>query len=118
MSALQQSHDGNAVFDCQTCGACCAKYRVGFYWAETDAHPLGHVPQQLTHSISPYRVAMNGTSSPTPRCVALEGIIGQQVACGIYAVRSSACREFAAGTPECIKARVAHGLHSNVNINE
>lgn len=103
-------NEESTVFDCQACGACCAKYRVGFYWAETDAHPLGFVPKHLTHVISPYRVAMNGTSSPTPRCVALEGEIGERVACGIYENRSSTCREFAAGSPECIKARIFNGL--------
>ena len=97
-------------FDCQTCGACCAYFRISFYWAETDAHPLGQVPQALTQAISPYRVAMKGSTSPSKRCVALAGEIGQSVGCTIYEKRSSPCREFEMGSEGCFKARKAHGL--------
>jgi hypothetical protein len=27
-------------FDCRDCGACCASFRVSFYWAEADAFGL------------------------------------------------------------------------------
>lgn len=101
-------------FDCQTCGACCAFYRVSFYWAETDAHPNGIVPQAITKAISPHHVAMLGTVTPTPRCVALNGDIGKSVGCTIYEKRSSTCREFTMGTAECLKARAAHGLSYTV----
>jgi len=97
-------------FDCQSCGACCAFFRVSFYWSETDAHPIGWVPQALTKAISPHRVAMLGTATLTPRCVALNGKIGESVGCSIYEKRSSTCREFTMGTAECLKARAAHGL--------
>jgi uncharacterized protein len=97
-------------FDCQTCGACCAHFRVSFYWAETDAHPFDQVPQDMTKSISPHYVAMQGTTSKPPRCVALAGEIGQSVNCTIYEKRSSTCREFAMGTDDCLKARQSHGL--------
>lgn len=95
---------------CQTCGACCASFRVSFYWGETDQHPEGRVPQALTESISPSRVAMRGTHARQPRCVALQGEVGQAVNCGIYAQRSSTCREFEAGSPRCADARARHGL--------
>jgi len=97
-------------FDCQACGACCAFFRVSFYWGETDVHSEGQVPQALTTAISPHLVAMRGTTIKSPRCVALNGEIGQSVACSIYAQRSSTCRAFAMGTDECLKARTAHGL--------
>ncbi|WP_374212354.1 YkgJ family cysteine cluster protein [Thiothrix subterranea] len=29
---------------CMTCGACCASFRVSFYWGETDAAPLALYP--------------------------------------------------------------------------
>jgi hypothetical protein len=97
-------------FDCQTCGACCAFFRVSFYWAETDAHPLGQVPQALTKSISPHHAAMQGTTAKPPRCVALAGEIGESVGCTIYEKRSSTCREFEMGSEGCFKARASHGL--------
>lgn len=95
---------------CQHCGACCAAYRVSFYWAETDAHPEGAVPHALTVAISPHHVAMRGTERAPARCAALDGEVGRSVACSIYAQRSSTCREFGAGTQRCNEARARHGL--------
>ncbi|EER5964904.1 YkgJ family cysteine cluster protein, partial [Escherichia coli] len=37
---------------CMTCGACCAFFRVSFYWAEAD-DAGGKVPVSLTEQISP-----------------------------------------------------------------
>jgi uncharacterized protein len=95
---------------CIECGACCASLRVSFYWAETDAHPGGSVPQQLTTRIGPYHVAMRGTESKPVRCVALTGEVGRAVSCSIYPMRSSTCREFEAGTERCNRARQGLGL--------
>ncbi|MEC7118594.1 MAG: YkgJ family cysteine cluster protein [Pseudomonadota bacterium] len=95
---------------CLSCGACCANFRVSFYWSETDEHPAGHVPAELTVPISPYHVAMHGTQLPEPRCVALTGQIGQCVSCSIYALRSSTCREFEAGDARCNQARARYNL--------
>jgi uncharacterized protein len=95
---------------CLSCGACCANFRVSFYWAETDAHPLGQVPSELTEPVNPHYVCMKGTNKVTPRCTALSGEIGREVGCTIYAQRSSTCREFTEGSAECNKARKIHGL--------
>ncbi|OYZ69206.1 MAG: zinc/iron-chelating domain-containing protein [Methylophilaceae bacterium 17-43-7] len=95
---------------CLSCGACCASFRVSFYWAETDAHPLGSVPHLLTQSVSPHYVCMNGTEKNPVHCVALEGKVGEQVSCSIYASRSSTCREFSAGSEACNHARAIHHL--------
>jgi uncharacterized protein len=61
---------------CQTCGACCAGFRVSFYWGEVDDTPGGIVPSHLTEKISPHLSCMKGTSSKPVRCVALEGEVG------------------------------------------
>ena len=95
---------------CLSCGACCAAFRVSFYWAETDAHPQGTVPSHQTVAISPYHFAMRGTQQANPRCCALSGEIGQAVSCTIYRQRSTTCREFQAGDPRCHEARAKHGL--------
>lgn len=95
---------------CVACGACCASYRVSFYWAETDAHPAGQVPQQLTAPISPQRVAMRGTLHAPVRCVALQGEVGREVACAIYPQRASPCHEVQPGDDKCLSARARHGL--------
>lgn len=97
---------------CQSCGACCASFRVSFYWGETDAHASGSVPAALTLPITPHHVAMRGTDTRPVRCAALDGTIGCAVSCSIYDQRSSTCREFEAGTPECARARAIHGMQA------
>ena len=96
--------------ECQRCGACCAAFRVSFYWSETDAHPEGAVPASLTVPVSPYHVAMRGTERSPVRCAALDGEVGVQVSCRIYDRRSTTCREFDAGDDRCDEARRRHGL--------
>lgn len=101
---------------CMTCGACCAHFRVSFYWAETDLSSTGVVPAHLTESLPPHRRYMKGTGAVPARCTALCGAIGETVSCTIYEQRPSVCRDFSAswanGLPEegCDKARAAHGL--------
>ncbi|MFY7855105.1 MAG: YkgJ family cysteine cluster protein [Rubrivivax sp.] len=101
-----------AQFDCQRCGACCACFRVSFYWGEADDAPGGTVPAALTEPVSPLHRCMRGTSRTPSRCVALEGRVGESVRCGIYAQRSSTCREVQPGDAQCLKARRAHGLQT------
>jgi Fe-S-cluster containining protein len=111
---------------CQRCGACCAFFRVRFFWgecAEAGAPPPGpdavdapNVPLALVEAITPFRVAMVGTNRAEPRCAALVGEVGERTACGIYAARSSPCRELQAsyenGAPDekCDRARAKWGL--------
>jgi hypothetical protein len=80
--------------ECQACGACCASFRVSFYWGEADDAPGGIVPAQLTEAVSPHLRCMKGTAGKPARCVALEGELGKRVSCRIYPLRSSTCREF------------------------
>ncbi|MEY4589326.1 MAG: hypothetical protein RL497_1402 [Pseudomonadota bacterium] len=100
---------------CMSCGACCAYFRVSFYWGE-QASAGGCVPDELTQKVNPQFSCMQGTGSTPARCVALGGTIGEAVACTIYQQRSSTCREFAMSgedglhNPECDKARAFHGL--------
>ncbi len=96
--------------DCVACGACCAYFRVSFYWAESSDHPHGTTPAHLTTPISPYHLAMRGTDRVPPRCIALDGKIGDAVACTIYEQRPSPCREFTAGEVRCTEARAKHSL--------
>lgn len=102
---------------CLTCGACCSSLRVSFYWAEADDTPGGTVPVDLTEPFTPFRRAMKGTSASSPRCVALEGAVGERVHCRIHALRPTPCRDFAASyedgatpSPRCDEARRGKGL--------
>lgn len=101
---------------CLECGACCATFRVSFYWAESEPALGGSVPPELTVKINDQRVAMKGTTVPEPRCVALVGEIGCHTHCSIYTNRSSTCREFKSALEDdepdsaCNRARAKWGL--------
>ncbi len=101
---------------CLRCGACCASYRVAFYWAETAPHTPDGIPQSLTRKLDPLRVAMAGTDQPAPRCVALRGMVGEDAHCSEYARRPSPCHELKPAwedgrpSPQCDRARLRHGL--------
>ncbi len=73
---------------CLTCGACCAYFRVSFFWGECTSAG-GVVPDELVVQINPTRVAMIGTDAKPCRCIGLEGEIGKSVSCSLYAQRSS-----------------------------
>lgn len=96
--------------ECVKCGACCASFRVSFYWGESSAHEQGTVPAELTTAISPHHVCMKGTKIKPVHCIALIGEVGRDVSCSIYEQRSSTCRQFEAGSEDCAKARKIHGL--------
>lgn len=76
----------------------------------------GVVPPELAEKLDPHRLVMRGTQASQPRCVALQGTVGEAASCGIYERRPSVCREvmpsweFGAPSPQCDKARLAHGL--------
>jgi Fe-S-cluster containining protein len=106
---------------CQSCGACCAYFRVSFYWRETEPNDSGsRVPVEWTEDVNSFKKIMQGTSQKYHRrCCALEGRIGKSVSCQIYPNRPSPCRNFEPSfshgshgqkNPRCDAARAAHGL--------
>jgi uncharacterized protein len=101
---------------CLSCGACCAHYRVSFYWAEADDVTRGGVPVGLTERLGRDRLVMKGTNQSSPRCSALMGELGRSVDCSIYANRPQVCRNLLASwsagqaDEKCDKARIAIGL--------
>ncbi|MDM1785168.1 YkgJ family cysteine cluster protein [Acinetobacter bereziniae] len=102
----------SAQDECLNCGACCAFFRVSFYWAEGEAMPSDYV-EPLTAVYS----CMQGTNQKQPRCIALDGVVGQQVSCTMYEQRSSSCKEVQAGDAQCAKARQAHNLIPLIDID-
>lgn len=101
---------------CVRCGACCAFYRASFYWAECDDATFGGVPVELTKKMNDFRSVMLGSYGDKPRCIALEGEIGTEVRCAIYARRATVCRDFQPSwldgvqNERCDQARLAWGL--------
>ncbi|PZQ72502.1 MAG: zinc/iron-chelating domain-containing protein [Variovorax paradoxus] len=100
---------------CQTCGACCAAFRVDFSVHELDAEG-GRVPAGLAVQVNDTLCRMRGTDHTPPRCAALTGRIGERVACGIYEWRPGPCHELEAGSDACERARVRHGLAPVANL--
>ena len=94
---------------CLTCGACCASFRVDFSEYETQEMG-GNVPDGLAVQVTSGTCRMRGTDHSPPRCAALTGQVGTKAACGIYEWRPSPCREFAAGSAACDRARMRQGL--------
>jgi uncharacterized protein len=92
---------------CQGCGACCAFFRVSFYWGEASARGL---PERWTRQLTAHHSCMAGTSQREPRCHALDGHVGRSVACVVYEQRPSPCREVQPGDEKCARARESHGL--------
>lgn len=101
---------------CQTCGACCASFRVAFHWSEAAPEAGGTTPAELTEPLDAHRVVMRGTYAAPIRCIALRGAPGVATHCTIYATRPSPCRELVASwedgtpSPQCDRARALHGL--------
>ena len=100
---------------CLTCGACCAYFRVSFFWGECQSAG-GTVPDGSVIAINSTFVAMIGTDRKPARCTALLGSVGVGVRCTMYENRSTSCQEFYASweegvhNPHCDAARAAHGL--------
>ena len=101
---------------CLSCGACCAHFRVSLHWSEAEPSLGGQVPFELTEPLRAHERAMCGTSQAHPRCVALDADIGRWSRCTIHPQRPSVCREVEASweharaSPQCDRARAAHGL--------
>ena len=101
---------------CQQCGACCACYKVCFPFNESDDNAGGTVPNEQTVILDASQRAMRGTERFHKRCVALQGVIGIQVSCKIYANRPSTCRNFIPSwqgdfsNAHCDRARATYGL--------
>lgn len=102
---------------CQKCGACCASFRVSFYWRESEPDTENGTPKNLTVDQDLNTRCMKGTETKhRPHCVALKGRVGNEVGCSIYMNRPSPCRNFSASlengikNPRCDEARAKHGL--------
>lgn len=115
-ATITQPARTSSAHPCLRCGACCASFRVAFYWAEAAPHTPDGIPEHLTRKLDPLRVAMDGTDQAQPRCVALRGTIGIDAHCGEYARRPSPCHalkpawEDGQASPQCDRARQRHGL--------
>ena len=112
---LQPADSPASDVECRRCGACCAAFRVSFYWAEADASGLSPI---LVEQIGPWYACMTGTNSAAPHCLALTGTVGSNVLCSVYAQRPSPCRKLRPGDSQCARARDRYGLPAIVAVAE
>jgi Fe-S-cluster containining protein len=98
---------------CHSCGACCAYFRVAFYWREAESFP----DQDSFEDFDSLKRQMRGTNQKHGlRCCKLEGKVGEQVSCSMYKDRPTPCREFRASyengeqNQRCDEARAHYGL--------
>lgn len=68
------------------------------------------MPEHYTEPVTSVYSCMARTNQKNPRCIALEGSIGEQVSCGMYELRSSSCKEVQIADAQCNKARMAHNM--------
>lgn len=106
---------GTADFDCLSCGACCRNARPDTILVpEADlvrwraAGRLDLVEQTVQGHFSQQSFATRPCASGFA-CVHL-GTPDNPNACAIYADRGTTCREFEAGSPQCLSARTAGRL--------
>lgn len=102
---------------CLDCGACCNYFKV--YFSKKESSDFGgQVPSDFVEKYDSKNMNMIGRQKfkSGNRCKALEGEIGKEVSCSIYANRPSVCRAFEVISPEgvqnprCKKAREHYGL--------
>ena len=51
----------------------------------------------MSTKVNDFYACMAGTDSAAPRCAALQGVVGNQVTCTVYAQRPAPCREVEPG---------------------
>ena len=68
------------------------------------------MPEHYTEPVTAVYLCMVGTNETSPRCIALEGTIGEHVSCGMYEQRSSSCKEVQIADDQCNKARRAYNM--------
>ena len=103
--------------DCQTCGACCCNTNVNraenypWYVEVQDDSTLLNRPDLVTryvvrdHDGTPHmRLDDDG------RCSALQGKLGRNVRCMVYAHRPKGCRRVQPGDEDCLRARKERGI--------
>lgn len=102
---------------CLSCGACCAFFRVAFYWREAEAGGPWQVPLKFAVDLDSTHRCMKGTEvKHQSKCIALAGRIGKDAHCRIYNQRPTPCRNFEASyengrhNARCDEARWGHGL--------
>lgn len=96
------------LLDCTTCGACCTSetYGTGPFVTLYGADAERFTPDELAPDTQGCDFLATVETAPgETRCMFLEGQLGKACTCTAYDRRPQVCRDFTAGTPECLAAR-------------
>ena len=96
------------MLDCTTCGACCTAevYGGGPFVTLYGEDAERFTPEELVPESQGCDFLLTTEHAPGQvRCVFLTGELGETSICTAYARRPQVCRDFTAGTPECLAAR-------------
>ena len=95
----QEAQKQQQIPDCETCGGCCAwSASWPVFIGDGDGRGIPEDVIDFEHG----RMLSHGS-----RCAALEGQLGRRVSCSVYANRPLVCREFQAGSDDCLMVRKA-----------
>jgi Fe-S-cluster containining protein len=106
-----------ATYDCQRCGACCARPRscegsAYAYVTRKESKQMKRlglsVIQEDGYSYLGTRISKNEVGPAV--CVAFSGEVGEGCGCSIYQDRPGVCRAFLVGSTDCLIARQRAGL--------
>jgi Fe-S-cluster containining protein len=105
----------SATYECRRCGACC--HGLDVLLTDAEAERFESQPRLLAltrlhvrRGAPPLRFMRR--EPDTDRCAALKGSLGD-CCCGIYAQRPTLCRDFTAGSEECLAARRRSGQEAS-----
>ena len=104
---------GPSTLDCRTCGACCYGDEMWIHVMAPDDDRLGddrvrHLTVLTRHGRGYVARSMKMEGG---RCVAFRDRLPDGgCGCSIYENRPDICREFEAGTPDCLAARRRRGM--------
>jgi len=98
--------------DCLACGACCHSFDVWLTPGDEDRFARSRTLRSLTvlnDGPPSLRWTFMRRDEQTGKCVALSGEL-RRCACTIYEDRPALCREFEAGSADCLEVRRKFGF--------
>lgn len=105
-------------YDCLQCGACCVSPFSGEGYIHLEPEERDRlrglslpVIEMDAAGETLLLLATRVNAQGLRVCRALGGSVGRRVACSVYEDRPHLCREFEAGSAECVAARRAAGIH-------
>ena len=103
--------DPQDIYDCRTCGACCApEINDALYVGVTASDIERMTPRWRSQHVAHDAILTKLDPRGRCVCVALRGAIGGTVSCAIYERRPDECRRLLAGSRECRRARRQAGM--------